>query len=88
MQTASMIVYKVSVNYTFLMQKVQLQIGGMHCGACATGIQMLVSSMDGVANVFVDYEGKKGEVEFDPSKTTLEAIEKGIAELGYTAAVA
>lgn len=67
------------------MDKIELNIEGMHCGSCATGIQMLVSQMDGVKSVFVDYESKKGEVEFDPSKVTKENIVKAIAELGYTA---
>lgn len=62
-----------------------MHIEGMHCGACATGIQMLVSQIDGVKSVFVDYAGRKGTVEFDPAKTNREAIIKTIAELGYTA---
>ena len=67
------------------MEKITLNIEGMHCGACATGIQMLTSQMDGVASSFVDYEGKKGTFEFDPAKTSREAIVKAIAELGYKA---
>lgn len=67
------------------MEKIELKIDGMHCGACATGIQMLVSQMDGVKSVFVDYEGKKGVFEFDSSKTSQEEIIKQIKELGYTA---
>ena len=62
-----------------------MHIEGMHCGACATGIQMLVSGMDGVASVFVDYEGKKGTFEFDESKIALDKIKSEIATLGYTA---
>ncbi len=57
----------------------------MHCGSCAIGIQMLVSGMDGVKSVNVDYEGKKGVFEFDSSKVTKEQIIKGIEELGYKA---
>lgn len=67
------------------MEKIELRIEGMHCGACAAGIQMLVSQMEGVQSVFVDYNGKKGTVEFDPAKTSKEAIMKAIAELGYRA---
>ncbi len=67
------------------MEKLELHIEGMHCGACATGIQMLVSGMDGVKSIFVDYDKKKGEVEFDSTKVTKDAIFKSIAELGYTA---
>lgn len=46
---------------------------------------MLVSGMDGVKSIFVDYEGKKSDVEFDPTKVTKEQIIKGISEIGYTA---
>lgn len=65
--------------------KIDLHIDGMHCGACATGIQMLVSGMDGVTSVFVDYEGKKGTFEFDESKVSLDKIKSEIATLGYSA---
>lgn len=67
------------------MEKIELRIEGMHCGACAAGIQMLVSQMDGVKSVFVDYAGKKGTVEFEADKVKKEDIIKAIAELGYQA---
>lgn len=62
-----------------------MKIEGMHCGACATGIQMLTSQMGGVSSVFVDYDGKKGTFEFDPAKVTKEQIIKAIADLGFQA---
>jgi copper ion binding protein len=67
------------------MEKLELHIEGMHCGSCAVGIQMLVSQMDGVASISVDYDAKKGVVEFDSAKVTKDAIVKSIAELGYQA---
>lgn len=65
------------------MNMLKFYVEGMHCGACATGIQMIVSQMDGVKSVFVDYDKKEGSVEFDSSKTSQEAIFKSIEELGY-----
>jgi len=65
------------------MEKLEVKIEGMHCGACAIGIQMLVSQMDGVKSAEVSYEGKKGTFEFDPAKATKEQIFKSIEELGY-----
>ena len=65
------------------MKKIELTIEGMHCGSCATGIQMLVSQMEGVASIFVDYENKKGTVEFDEEKVSQEQIIKEIEKLGY-----
>ncbi|MDP3947544.1 MAG: heavy metal-associated domain-containing protein [bacterium] len=67
------------------MKKIELKIDGMHCGACAVGIQMLVSQMDGVGSAVVDYDDKKGAFEFDPAKVTEEQIIKAIEELGYKA---
>lgn len=67
------------------MEKIDLNIEGMHCGSCATGIQMLVSQMNGVTSVFVDYTTKKGTVEFDAAKVTKEQIIKEIETLGYKA---
>jgi len=67
------------------MEKIDLQIEGMHCGSCATGIQMLVSQMDGAGEVFVDYKDKKGTFEHDPEKLPKDEIIKAIAELGYQA---
>ena len=67
------------------MTKKVLDIGGMHCGACAMGIQMHLSTTDGVKTVTVDYNTKKGEVEFDENKITLERVIKCVGELGYTA---
>jgi copper chaperone CopZ len=67
------------------MEKITLNIQGMHCGSCAIGIQMLTSGMDGVKSVEVSYEGKKGTFEFDSTKVKKEDIIKSIAELGYKA---
>lgn len=67
------------------MEKLTLDIAGMHCGSCAVGIQMLTSQMEGVKSVEVSYEGKKGTFEFDSTKVKKEDIVKAIAELGYTA---
>ena len=60
----------------------------MHCGACATLIQMSLSELDGVKSVFVDYDKKQAELEMDPAKTTKEQIFKKIEEVGYKAKMA
>lgn len=70
------------------MANVTLNIEGMHCGGCATGIQMITSGMDGVTSSFVDLDAKKGTIEYDESKVKPEAMIAAIKELGYTATVA
>ncbi len=65
-----------------------MNIEGMHCGGCATGIQMVTEQMDGVDSSFVDLDGKKGTFEIDPAKVTPAQIIEEIGKLGYTAKVA
>jgi Cu+-exporting ATPase len=62
-----------------------MNIEGMHCGACATGIQMVTEGIDGVTGVFVSYDAKNGDWEYDDAKTSPEAIIKEIDGLGYKA---
>lgn len=68
-----------------MIQKVNLKIEGMHCGACSTGIEMLISNKEGVSSIKVDYDKKIGEVEFNDEKVSLDDIIAGIKELSYTA---
>ncbi len=67
------------------MTKMHINITGMHCGACATGIQMIVTQLDGVTGASVDYNSKQGDIEFDETKVKKEDIFKAITELGYSA---
>jgi Cu+-exporting ATPase len=66
-------------------EKIKLDIVGMHCGACATLIQMSVSELEGVKSAFVDYDKKNAELEIDPAKVKKEDIFKKIEEVGYKA---
>ena len=68
-----------------ILKKVSLDIGGMHCNSCASGIQMVLQSTDGVINASASYDSKKGEVEFDEEKTNVDSIIKAIDQLGYKA---
>jgi copper chaperone CopZ len=64
-------------------QKLHLEIEGMHCGACATGIQMVTEGLDGVSNVFVSFDNKNGDWEFDDTKITKAKMVREIEALGY-----
>lgn len=58
-----------------------LKIEGMHCGGCATGIELLLNTKGIRAKV--DFNSKKAEVEFDPKKINIEKIKKEIENAGY-----
>lgn len=70
------------------MDTINLHIEGMHCGGCATGIQMVTEQLEGVSTAFVDLDGKKGTWEVDSSKVSAEKIIEEIVKLGYKATVA
>jgi len=65
--------------------KKQFDITGMHCGSCAAGIQMFVSSLDGVESATVDYDTAKADIEYSDDKVSPEQIVDGVKELGYGA---
>jgi len=58
-----------------------LKIEGMHCGGCATGVEILLNAKDVKAKV--NFDSKKAEIEFDPKKISLKEIKKEIENLGY-----
>lgn len=62
-------------------------IEGMHCGACSTGIELFLGNTEGVKSAKVNYETKKGEVEYDEAKLKDEDIIKTIEEAGFKAQV-
>jgi copper chaperone len=70
------------------MDTINLNIEGMHCGGCATGIQMVTEQLDGVTSAFVDLDGKKGTWEIDSSVVSADKIIEEIVKLGYKATVA
>ena len=70
------------------MSTINMNIEGMHCGGCATGIQMVTEQLDGVTSAFVDLDGKKGTWEIDESKVNAQQIISEIEKLGYKAQVA
>ncbi|MFQ5800793.1 MAG: heavy-metal-associated domain-containing protein [Candidatus Hydrothermarchaeales archaeon] len=70
------------------MEKVNLDIKGMHCGMCANGIQMMLSVKGGVKKADISWETKKGVVEYDPEKITIDELLKTVASTGeYSATV-
>lgn len=69
------------------MQKLNLKITGMHCGACATAIEMYLSNQNGISSAKVDFDNKSAQVEIDESKITGEKIAKEVSEIGFGASV-
>lgn len=67
-------------------QTVVLDIKGMHCTGCASGIEAMLRRVDGVTKADVSFEEKLATVEYDPAKASQEKIIATIEKMGYKAA--
>ncbi|WP_027186344.1 heavy metal translocating P-type ATPase [Desulfovibrio inopinatus] len=59
-------------------------IGGMHCAACSSRIERIVSAMDGVQDVQVSLAAETAEIKADPD-VSVDSIVQRIQGLGFTA---
>ncbi|WP_240910141.1 heavy metal translocating P-type ATPase [Desulfopila sp. IMCC35008] len=60
-------------------------ISGMHCAACSTRIEKVVSGLPGVIKAEVNLPAEKGQFEIDKSGGSIRAIKDAIARLGFSA---
>jgi len=66
-------------------KEVVLQILGMHCPACAEGIETVLSRTEGVTEIKVNFAGKEAIVKYDEEKINLDKIKALITRGGYEA---
>jgi len=67
---------------------VRLLISGMHCAACAGGIEGTLRSTPGVLDASVNFAAQSAEVEYDPAEISEERLQALIREMGYEAHLA
>ena len=59
---------------------------GLHCGDCATKLEKVISRIDGVSQIDVNFATSKMSVGYDESKTDFDTIVKSVRKLGYDVA--
>jgi Cu+-exporting ATPase len=67
------------------MEKLKLEIKGMHCTSCEKIIGMELKDLKGIENIKISNKKGIGEMDIDPSKVTVEEILKAIKNAGYEA---
>ncbi len=67
--------------------RIELQIGGMHCAACAATIERACRQLPGVADVSVNFAMGSGEVTTRADGPQAEDLQKLVTSQGYTAKV-
>ncbi|MFQ5975337.1 MAG: heavy metal translocating P-type ATPase [Candidatus Hydrothermarchaeales archaeon] len=65
------------------MDKIVLDIEGMHCQNCQKKVHEAIAGLDGIDEVNVDLEKNQAEVEYDSSKVTVETLIEAVTKAGY-----
>jgi len=65
------------------MEKITLTIPAMYADHHVTNVKRLLSPLPGVENVMASGAFKEATVEFDPAKTSRDALVKALTDAGY-----
>ncbi len=65
------------------MDKITLNIGGMHCAACSAYLEKELSKTDGIENAAVSIATNTATFEYDSSKVTIKDINKVVKACGF-----
>jgi heavy metal translocating P-type ATPase len=63
----------------------ELELGGMHCSACATRIQRALGRLPDVVSASVNLATTRAYVAYDPDRLDPEALCHAVSDTGYTA---
>lgn len=80
--------FKKKINdlgYDVVEEKVELNIIGMTCAACATRIEKGLNKIEGVTKANVNLALESATVEYNPSQTGLNDMLQRVEKLGYKA---
>lgn len=72
-----------SLGYKVVNDKVEFDISGMTCAACATKIEKRISKMDGVTNANVNFALETIAVEYDEKQVQTSDMISAVKKLGY-----
>ena len=67
------------------MKIVIFDIAGMRCGACAVGIELVLTKKKGIKSAKVSLNERMAVVEYDPAIVAVSDIAKAVSDIGYIA---
>lgn len=62
---------------------VTIKVQGMTCGGCATRVEKVLKSTDGVEEVRVSFERGKAVIRYDDQKVTVDKLREVIQSTGF-----
>lgn len=73
-----------SLGYSVVSDKVEFDITGMTCAACANKIEKRLNKLDGVDKATVNFALESVQVEYSPGQVSISDMKEAIKKLGYT----
>lgn len=67
---------------------VRLQLGGLHCAACAANVERALRGVTGVEEANVNLAAETANVVFDPAQVEAQRLIAAVVDAGYEAALA
>lgn len=67
------------------MEKITLNISGMHCASCAINIESVLEKNKGVLDVHINFASEKAYIEYNPEEISIEDLIKAVQKIGYGA---
>lgn len=65
------------------MKKESYLVEGMTCSGCERTVERVIKNLEGVETTKADLKSATVEVEYDPSKVTIDQIKSSINKVGY-----
>jgi P-type Cu+ transporter len=72
------------LGYDVVKEKVEFDISGMTCAACANKIEKKLNKLDGVGKAAVNFALETVLVEYNPNQVSVPEMKEAIKKLGYT----
>lgn len=69
------------------MESITLNVEGMTCGGCVKSVTRILENTDGVAKAEVSLGNKSAVIEFDATKTNVDALIEAIEDGGFDASL-
>lgn len=73
-----------SLGYNVVSDKLEFQITGMTCAACANKIERRLNKLDGIEKATVNFALESVLVEYNPDQVSISDMKEAIKKLGYT----
>ncbi len=65
----------------------ELNVTNLSCGSCVNNIQQALAKIDGVGTADISVTNGRGQVTYDPARTSSAAIVKAVTDAGYPSTV-